>query len=66
VTAALLSSPSFALFCCSATKQALQRSIAFFAMLRCNAAPQEQTLLVELRYKAAPQTNKQNKRKKKK
>jgi hypothetical protein len=42
----------------SAAKQVLQCNVAFFVMLRYNAAPQEQTLLVELRCSAAPQTNK--------
>jgi hypothetical protein len=50
-TAALLWSPSFAMLHCSVAKQVLQRSVTFFAMLR---------------YKAAPQTNKQNKQEKKK
>jgi hypothetical protein len=54
---------------------ALRCNVAFFAMLRCSATPQEQmllvelrctaTYLVELRCSAAPQTNKQNKRDKK-
>jgi hypothetical protein len=58
VTATL---PSFAPLRYSVAKQALQCSVAFFAMLRCSVV-----YLVELRCKAAPQTNKQNKREKKK
>jgi hypothetical protein len=42
-------------------RRRLQRNVAFFAMLRCSAM-----YVVELRYKATPQTNKQNKQEKKK
>jgi hypothetical protein len=61
-TTALLPLPSFATLRCSAAKQVLQHNVAFFAMLRCKA----QRILWSCRSsKAAPQTNKQNKREKK-
>jgi hypothetical protein len=54
----------------NAAKQALQRSVAFFAMLRCSTAPQEQTnkrclwscaATLRILCNVAPQTNKQTK-----
>jgi hypothetical protein len=39
VTTTLMPSPSFAPLRCSTTKQALQRNVTFFDMLRCSAAP---------------------------
>jgi len=54
--AALLPSPSFVPLRCSVAKQALQRSVVL----------QSASYVVELRCKVIPQTNKQNKREKKK